>query len=177
VRYFIAHAVRSECASSPLDFLELPSGLPQLRTGLREIFVPAVVLPTQVAARLDAATAPGPGPCPGSKVRTPFEDAHPNSKVRILENPGDFFEGAHPFPRCAPKSEHLRRLSPCMYKLSLIFGGRSAIVRPRQKIGVELAWYSEPVGRGKSPVCRLVLPPVRIENGKTNTALAQVSAC
>jgi hypothetical protein len=36
-------------------------------------------------------------------VRTPFEDAHRFSKVRILENPDDFFEDAHPFPRCARK--------------------------------------------------------------------------
>ena len=39
------------------------------------------------------------------KVRTMFEDAHPFREVRILENPGDSFEGAHPFPRCAPKTE------------------------------------------------------------------------
>ncbi len=37
------------------------------------------------------------------KVRTGFEDAHRFSKVRILENPGDLFEDAHPFPRCARK--------------------------------------------------------------------------
>jgi hypothetical protein len=46
---------------------------------------------------------------PGSKVRTSFEDAHWFSKVRILENPDDSFEGAHPFPRCALKTAHLRR--------------------------------------------------------------------
>ena len=40
----------------------------------------------------------------------PAEGAHfvrrcaPFSKVRILENPGDFFEDAHPFPRCARKT-------------------------------------------------------------------------
>ena len=44
-----------------------------------------------------------------SKVRTGFEDAHPFSTVRILENPDDSFEGAHPFPRCAPKTAHLRK--------------------------------------------------------------------
>jgi len=32
-------------------------------------------------------------------VRTPFEDAHGFSKVRILENPDDFFEDAHPFSK------------------------------------------------------------------------------
>ena len=30
-------------------------------------------------------------------------------KVRILENPEDFFEDAHPFPRCARKSANPRR--------------------------------------------------------------------
>jgi hypothetical protein len=64
--------------------------------------------PKQVAARLYASTAPGPGPCPGSKVRTCFEDAHRFSKVRILENPDDFFEDAQAFPRCARKTAHLR---------------------------------------------------------------------
>jgi hypothetical protein len=43
------------------------------------------------------------------KVRTLFEDAHAVREVRILENPGDSFEGAHPFARCAPKTEHLRK--------------------------------------------------------------------
>jgi hypothetical protein len=38
-----------------------------------------------------------------SKVRTGFEGAHPFREVRILENPGDFFEDAHLFPRCARK--------------------------------------------------------------------------
>ena len=44
-----------------------------------------------------------------------FEGAQPLrrcsrfSKVSILENPEDFFEDAHPFPRCAPKTAHLRR--------------------------------------------------------------------
>src|SRR5580658_5236644 len=33
----------------------------------------------------------------------PLRRCSPNLKVRILENPGDFFEGAHPFPRCARK--------------------------------------------------------------------------
>jgi hypothetical protein len=42
------------------------------------------------------------------KVRTGFEDAHPFREVRILENPDDFFEDAQPFPRCAPKTAHLR---------------------------------------------------------------------
>jgi hypothetical protein len=65
--------------------------------------------PKPAAARLYASTAPGPGRCPGSKVRTPFEDAQRFWEVRILENPGDFFEDAHPFPRCARKSAHLRR--------------------------------------------------------------------
>jgi hypothetical protein len=37
------------------------------------------------------------------KVRTLFEDAHHCREVRILENPGDSFEDAHPFPRCARK--------------------------------------------------------------------------
>jgi hypothetical protein len=45
------------------------------------------------------------------KVRTPFEDAHAFSKVRILENPDDFFEDAQPFPRCAQKTVHLGTLS------------------------------------------------------------------
>jgi hypothetical protein len=44
-----------------------------------------------------------------SKVRTGFEDAQLFRKVRILENPEDFFEDAHPFPRCAPKTEDLQR--------------------------------------------------------------------
>jgi len=43
-----------------------------------------------------------------SKVRTSFEDAHPFRKVRILENLDDSFEDAHRFPRCAPKTAHLR---------------------------------------------------------------------
>src|ERR1700722_11133096 len=59
--------------------------------------------PKQVSARLYASTAPSPGRRPGSKVRTGFEDAHRFSKVRILENPGDSFEDAHLFPRCARK--------------------------------------------------------------------------
>jgi hypothetical protein len=42
------------------------------------------------------------------KVRTWFEDAHRFRKVRILENPDDSFEDAHPFPRCALKTAHLR---------------------------------------------------------------------
>jgi hypothetical protein len=42
------------------------------------------------------------------KVRTLFEDAHHFLKVRILENAGDSFEDAHPFPRCAPKTAQLR---------------------------------------------------------------------
>jgi hypothetical protein len=42
-------------------------------------------------------------------MRTLFEDAHPFSKVRILENLDDSFEDAHPFPRCARETEHLRR--------------------------------------------------------------------
>jgi hypothetical protein len=42
-------------------------------------------------------------PLPSSKVRTWFEGAQGFSKVRILENLGDFFEDAHPFPRCARK--------------------------------------------------------------------------
>jgi hypothetical protein len=37
------------------------------------------------------------------KVRTSFEDAHGFWEVRILENLEDFFEDAHPFPRCARK--------------------------------------------------------------------------
>ena len=53
-------------------------------------------------------TAPGPGRCPGSKVRTLFEGAHPFRKVSILENPEDSFEDAHLFRRCAPKTAHLR---------------------------------------------------------------------
>ena len=64
--------------------------------------------PQQLDARLYASTAPGPGLCPGSKVRTPFEDAHRFSKVRILENPEVFFEGAQAFARCARKTAHLR---------------------------------------------------------------------
>src|ERR1700722_8054678 len=59
--------------------------------------------PKAAAARLYASSAPGPGHRPGSKVRTPFEDAHGFSKVRILENPDDFFEDAHRFARCARK--------------------------------------------------------------------------
>ena len=43
-----------------------------------------------------------------SKMRTGFEDAQLLDAVRILENPEDLFEGAHPFPRCARKSAHLR---------------------------------------------------------------------
>ena len=46
---------------------------------------------------------------PASKVRTLFEDAQAFRKVRILEKPEDFFEDAHLFPRCAPKTAHLRR--------------------------------------------------------------------
>src|SRR5580698_4242704 len=45
---------------------------------------------------------------PASKVRSSFEGAHHFLKVRILENAGDSFEDAHPFPRCARKSAHLR---------------------------------------------------------------------
>ena len=51
----------------------------------------------------------------GSRAVPWFEDAHslrrcsPVSKVRILENPGDFFEDAQRFPRCALKTEHLRK--------------------------------------------------------------------
>src|SRR5580698_3464016 len=66
--------------------------------------------PQQVDPRLYASTAPGPGRRPGSKVRTPFEGAHRSSKVRILENPDDSFEGAQAFPRCARKTAHLRRI-------------------------------------------------------------------
>jgi hypothetical protein len=43
------------------------------------------------------------------KVRTLFEGAQAFRKVRILENPGDSFEDAHPFPRCAPKTAQLRK--------------------------------------------------------------------
>jgi hypothetical protein len=64
--------------------------------------------PQQVDARLYAPTAPGPGQRPGSKVPTRFEDAQGFSKVRILENPEVFFEGAQAFARCARKTAHLR---------------------------------------------------------------------
>ena len=37
------------------------------------------------------------------KVRTGFEGAQRFREVRILENPGDSFEDAHHFPRCARK--------------------------------------------------------------------------
>ena len=114
---------------------------------------------------------------PGSKVRTPFEDAQANSKVRILENPGDFFEGAHPFPRCARKVSTFAECAPLMYKLSLIFGAQLAILCPRKKISVTLARDLEPIGRGQSSVRCLVLPLERIERGESNTALAQVAAC
>src|SRR5580700_7705262 len=43
------------------------------------------------------------------KMRTGFEGAHGFREVRILENPEDSFEDAHPFPRCAPETAHLRR--------------------------------------------------------------------
>ena len=43
-----------------------------------------------------------------SKMRTPFEGAHGFGEVRILENPGDLFEDAQPFARCAPETPHLR---------------------------------------------------------------------
>jgi len=56
-----------------------------------------------MAARVYAVQGRGP-----SKMRTLFEGAQPFRKVRILENPDDSFEDAHPFPRCAPKTEHLR---------------------------------------------------------------------
>jgi hypothetical protein len=42
------------------------------------------------------------------KMRTGFEGAHGFREVRILENPEDSFEDAHPFPRCAPETAHLR---------------------------------------------------------------------
>jgi hypothetical protein len=70
--------------------------------------------PRQVPARLYARTAPharagtrGPRPC--------FEGAQfvrrcaPFLKVRILENAGDSFEDAHPFPRCARKLRTFER--------------------------------------------------------------------
>jgi Protein of unknown function (DUF1553)/Protein of unknown function (DUF1549)/Planctomycete cytochrome C len=41
-------------------------------------------------------------------VRNFFEGAQQFRKVRILENLGDFFEDAHRFARCAPKTAHLR---------------------------------------------------------------------
>src|SRR5579872_6893663 len=47
------------------------------------------------------------------KVRRGFEGAQGFRRVRILENLRDFFEGAHPFPRCAPKTAHLRRGERC----------------------------------------------------------------
>jgi len=46
---------------------------------------------------------------PASKVRTLFEDAQPFQQVRILEKPGDSFEGAHLFPRCARKLRTFER--------------------------------------------------------------------
>jgi hypothetical protein len=45
---------------------------------------------------------------PCSKVRKLFEGAQGFRKVRILENPEDLFEDAHPFPRCARKTANLR---------------------------------------------------------------------
>jgi hypothetical protein len=42
-----------------------------------------------------------------SKVRTLFEGAQHVGEVRILENPEDSFEDAHPFPRCARETAHL----------------------------------------------------------------------
>jgi hypothetical protein len=47
------------------------------------------------------------------KVRTLFEDAHQIRRVRILEKPEDSFEGAQLFPRCAPKTAHLRVENGC----------------------------------------------------------------
>jgi hypothetical protein len=90
--------------------------------------------PKPAAARLYASTAPGPGPCPGSKMRTPFEDAHPFSKVRILENLDDSFEDAHPFPRCARETEHLRRTV------------REAVGLVRRAVG---ALLTQPIARTK----------------------------
>jgi hypothetical protein len=73
-----------------------------------------------------------------SKVRTGFEDAHPCSKVRILENPDDSFEGAHPFPRCAPKTAHLRKRSTAMNAYRAHprwrFDGRGQVRRPTESI-------------------------------------------
>jgi hypothetical protein len=43
------------------------------------------------------------------KMRTGFEDAHAFREVRILEKPGDSFEDAHPFPRCARKLRTFKR--------------------------------------------------------------------
>src|ERR1700733_3802568 len=64
--------------------------------------------PEPAGARLYASTAPGPGRRPGSKVCTGFEDEHRFRKVRILENPEVFFEGAQAFTRCAQKTSRLR---------------------------------------------------------------------
>jgi hypothetical protein len=51
------------------------------------------------------------GPSGPSKVRTAPEGAQPFAKVRILENPDDSFEDAHPFTRCAPETAHLRGIA------------------------------------------------------------------
>jgi hypothetical protein len=69
----------------------------------------ALPRPKPMGARLYASTAPGPGRRPGSKVRTPLRRCAPFSKVRILENPDVFFEDAQAFTRCAHKTAHLRR--------------------------------------------------------------------
>jgi hypothetical protein len=46
---------------------------------------------------------------PASKMLNLFEDAQPFQQVSILEKPGDFFEGAHLFRRCARKLRTFER--------------------------------------------------------------------
>ena len=65
--------------------------------------------PKQVPARLHARTAPRAGPRPCRRCAPDSKDAHRFSKVRTLENAGDSFEDAHPFPRCARKLSNFER--------------------------------------------------------------------
>jgi hypothetical protein len=108
------------CPRSPFYHVEVHGtqavghGTPHRLFRRRTVAPNAIKAEASACATLRAnGTAPASGypratalPC--SKVRKLFEGAQGFRKVRILENPEDSFEDAHPFSRCARKTAHLR---------------------------------------------------------------------
>jgi hypothetical protein len=108
--------VEGTCPRCVLSAREFPDGLAALRgrgTQNRPFENKTIDAEASACTTLRAnGTAPASGYPRAEalpKVRNLFEGAQQFSKVRILENAGDSFKDAPPFPRCAPKTAHLRR--------------------------------------------------------------------